>query len=94
MTPPCLLSGVKSSLIREHPWWFLVVYTDSVSVLSGSSDHFYEIFGQVMVSFFVYYKMYSIWPISVFLNWGNFATQRAFADIWRHFRLSQFWGGS
>ena len=38
--------------------------------------------------------MYSIWPISVFLNWGNFATQRAFADIWRHFRLSQFWGGS
>ena len=54
MTPPCLLRGVKSSLIQEQPWWFLVVYTDSVSVLSGSGDHFYEIFGQVMVSFFLY----------------------------------------
>lgn len=35
------------------------VYTDSASVLSGSSNHFYEIFGQLMVSFCVYDEIYS-----------------------------------
>lgn len=35
------------------------VYTDSASVLSGSSNHFYEIFGQLMVSFCEYDEIYS-----------------------------------